>query len=127
MPSERYIELVAEYKSNGMDEKEARNIARMQVMRESKKNPAARAPKKKTPTKKKSSPRKVKKSDVVIPDFVKSFNVTTRAAWVKAQSTDSRKNAIRATCLLCVGGSGTEVKNCTAENSCPLWKYRITG
>lgn len=35
----------------------------------------------------------------------------------------TRREAIRAKCLDCCGGSIAEVRHCTLE-SCPLWRYR---
>jgi len=36
----------------------------------------------------------------------------------------ARKQAIRAKCLDCCGGSRAEVKRCANED-CPLWPYRL--
>ena len=45
-----------------------------------------------------------------------------RRAWAKR----SRKSAIRAFCLACVGYSPSEVTNCTAP-ACSLYEYRLKG
>lgn len=36
----------------------------------------------------------------------------------------SRKKAIRALCLMCMGGAPSEVKRCTSKE-CPLHPYRM--
>ena len=62
------------------------------------------------------------------PPTVEHYNPTTKNAWwtAKKESPKSRKKAIRAMCLLCLGGSTKEVKDCT-QPECPLWAFRITG
>lgn len=70
---------------------------------------------------------KAKKKDTQYPGFVAGFNTTTKSVWLRAKNGNSRKSAIRAHCLMCVGGSVKEVKDCSAEETCPLWKFRITG
>ncbi len=74
----------------------------------------------------KETTKKTSKKDTIYPPIVAGYNPTTRSAWLKATKTNSRKSAIRAMCLMCVGGSVKEVKDCTAPY-CPLFKYRITG
>jgi hypothetical protein len=37
----------------------------------------------------------------------------------------TRKQAIRAKCLDCCGGSRAEVKRCESEDCCALWPYRL--
>ncbi len=49
-----------------------------------------------------------------------------RGRYRRASTGRSRKAAIRAFCLECVGWSSKEVKLCTSPG-CPLFKYRITG
>jgi hypothetical protein len=44
------------------------------------------------------------------------------AAWVGR----SRKSAIRAFCLECVGWQPSEVRRCTAR-TCPLYEFRVAG
>ena len=67
-----------------------------------------------------------KRKEIEFPDIVKNYPSMTRKAWQKSQVTNSRKNAIRTMCLLCCGGSATEVAECT-QPACPLYKFRITG
>ena len=116
--------LKEQFMAEGMSEKKARDKAKMQVAREKK------AALKSTPAKRKTSKKKVasKKAlkEALHPQIL-GYNVTTQNAFIKAQTTNSRKNAIRSMCLLCVGGSVKEVKDCTAQDTCPLWKFRITG
>jgi hypothetical protein len=68
------------------------------------------------------------KSKREYPPSVAGYNPTTKSAWwnAKVENPKSRKKAIRAMCLLCLGGSTKEVKDCTMEE-CPLYKFRITG
>lgn len=73
-----------------------------------------------------SAGEKVEKYSDEIPQFVKNFNTITQAAWLKSQKSKSRKFAIRAMCLMCVGGSANDVKTCTDKN-CPLYQFRIKG
>lgn len=61
-----------------------------------------------------------------VPKDIQFLGDRTVRAWTKAQKSNSRKNAIRAMCLICVGGVSKEVSLCTAKD-CPLWKYRLTG
>ncbi len=70
--------------------------------------------------------KKTTKKKVEYPPTIAGYNPTTRVAWSRAMTTNSRKNAIRAMCLLCLGGSPSDVKTCTEKN-CPLWKFRIKG
>ena len=37
----------------------------------------------------------------------------------------TRKQAIRAKCLDCCGGSRAEVKRCESEDRCKLWRFRL--
>ena len=62
------------------------------------------------------------------PPIIEGYNTTTKNAWwnAKVENPKSRKKAIRSMCLLCLGGSVKEVKDCS-DNSCPLWEFRITG
>lgn len=80
---------------------------------------------KKTTKKTDSTPRAPK--GIEYPSTVKGYNSTTKSIWHKAMTTNSRKSAIRAMCLMCLGGSVKEVKDCTEGNKCPLWKFRLTG
>ena len=52
--------------------------------------------------------------------------VKYRKLYQRAWSGSSRKAAIRAQCLECVGWLPREVKLCTAP-ACPLYKYRLKG
>lgn len=45
-----------------------------------------------------------------------------RSAWTRR----SRKAAIRAFCLACVGWQPSEVRNCTAR-TCSLYEFRLRG
>ena len=67
-----------------------------------------------------------KRKEIVYPDIVDGYPEQTKKTWLKAQNSNSRKTAIRAMCLLCLGGSAKEVATCT-QPACPLYKYRITG
>lgn len=69
---------------------------------------------------------KNKKTSIEYPIQVNGCNATTKNAWLKTQSGKSRKNAIRAMCLLCVGGATKEVVDCSAS-WCPLFQFRLTG
>jgi len=62
------------------------------------------------------------------PITVEHYNATTRNAWwnAKKEYPKSRKKAIRAMCLLCLGGSVKDIKGCTSPD-CPLYTFRITG
>ncbi len=117
----------------GMNLKEAKVKARMQAAREKKAALRGDAEKKATKKTAKKTVEKVekktrgKKATKELHPFVAGFNTTTKSAWNKSQGTNSRKFAIRAMCLMCVGGSVKEVKECSAEKTCPLWKFRITG
>lgn len=104
--------------ANGMSPTKAKTKAKMQAMRE--KKSALKA------TTKKKTSKRTTKPKLVIPEIVAGYNSTTQNAWKKAKNSKSRKFAIRAMCLMCLGGSGSEVKNCTAED-CPLFQFRITG
>lgn len=81
---------------------------------------------KSTPTEKVVKKKKISKKDIVYPTGIAGYNTTTKSAWLKSQNSTSRKHAIRAMCLMCVGGSGKEVTNCSMM-SCPLYQFRITG
>lgn len=116
--------LAEEFIANGMDPVKAKNKAKMQIARE-KKAALKSAPAKRKTTKKKVASKKALKE--ALHDQIKGYNTTTQNAFIKAQESNSRKNSIRAMCLLCVGGSVKEVKECTAQDTCPLWKFRITG
>ena len=67
-----------------------------------------------------------KKTPTEFPRIVESYPSNTRKKWLQAKNSNSRKAAIRAMCLMCLGGSAKEVANCTADY-CPLYKFRITG
>ena len=67
-----------------------------------------------------------KKKEYEYPETIAGYPSTTRKKWLQAQNTNSRKNAIRAMCLLCLGGSPKEVAECSSP-TCQLFKYRITG
>ncbi len=47
-----------------------------------------------------------------------------RDVYGRAMTGESRKAAIRAHCLMCVGWNAAEVDKCTAPD-CPLFKYRL--
>ncbi len=64
--------------------------------------------------------------DSKYPPGIRGYNLTTKRIWERAMKTNSRKTAIRAMCLMCVGGSAKFVTECTCK-TCPLWKHRITG
>lgn len=49
-----------------------------------------------------------------------------RANYEAAMEGTSRKKAIRAHCLACMGWNAEEVKVCT-DKECPLWRFRISG
>ena len=49
-----------------------------------------------------------------------------RGLYGRAWRRSSRKAAVRAKCLECVGWLPTEVEACTSPN-CPLFRYRING
>lgn len=70
--------------------------------------------------------RKGKKDEYEYPRFINGFPDSVRKLWRRAIEGNSRKTAIRAQCLICCGGSPSEVKNCTMP-TCTLYKYRITG
>lgn len=61
-----------------------------------------------------------------VPDIVSHCGKSTTSIWRQAQASNSRKKAIRAMCLMCVGGSAKEVRLCSSTD-CPLHKFRITG
>ena len=67
-----------------------------------------------------------KRTPIVYPPTVADYPASTKKKWLEAKNSNSRKSAIRAMCLLCLGGSPKEVAACTAPD-CPLFKYRITG
>ncbi len=48
-----------------------------------------------------------------------------RDVYRRAMTGGSRKAAIRAHCLMCVGWVSAEVDRCTAPD-CPLFKYRLS-
>jgi len=105
--------------ASGESPAKAKVKAKMQVAREKKVSNKA--------TTKKTTKKKVtKKEKTPLPKVVAGYNTTTQNAWLKAKEGKSRKFAIRAFCLMCLGGSGTEVKACTAPE-CPLFQFRITG
>lgn len=54
-----------------------------------------------------------------IPDLYKSTYATAKRG-------RSRRAAIRAHCLMCVGWNSAEVRLCTAPD-CPLYPYRLGG
>ena len=47
-----------------------------------------------------------------------------QAIYRRAMQGRSRKDAIRASCLVCANWVAPEVRLCPAEN-CPLWHYRL--
>ena len=116
----RVTVIADQFIADGMDSDKAKVKARMQFARE-KKSALQAGPKKRT-TKKSTS----KKDKIIIPEMVAGYNSTTQNAWKKAAASNSRKFAIRAMCLLCLGGSVKDVKTCTSKD-CPLYKFRITG
>lgn len=61
-----------------------------------------------------------------VPEKIRFLGHRTATAWQKAMRSNSRKNAIRAFCLECVGGDGREVAACSAKD-CSLWKFRLKG
>lgn len=67
-----------------------------------------------------------RKVEIEYPPIVEHYPAATKKAWLKAQNSNSRKNAIRAMCLLCCGGSAKEVSLCSSPD-CPLYKFRING
>jgi hypothetical protein len=67
------------------------------------------------------------KKKIKYPESVAGYPTIAKNAWQKGQETPgSRRFAIRAMCLLCVGGSPKEVTACTAP-WCPLFKFRVKG
>lgn len=100
--------------STGMTQEEAKVVAKINLGIDTQKSETVVKQKRKS------------KNEIVMPDIVKGYNTTTRSAWLKSQNGSSRKFAIRAMCLMCVGGSYKEVQSCTASY-CPLHKFRITG
>lgn len=71
-------------------------------------------------------PKRRKKEEIEYPSGIKGLPDTVRKLWKRAMDGNSRKTAIRAQCLICCGGSPSEVKNCSMH-TCTLHKYRITG
>ena len=116
--------------ADGMDIQSAKDQARINLGMEVVKRTSSRAvpasPRAIGEDGKVSRKPKVSKKDAVYPREIVGYNSTTKSAWLKSQNSTSRKHAIRAMCLLCVGGSGKEVIACTIT-SCPLYKFRITG
>lgn len=115
--------LAEQFIAEGMDPKEAKVKARMQIARE------AKVALKSTPaTTKKTTRAKTtkKKKTVELPSIVEGYNTTTQNIWKRAKTSNSRKTAIRAMCLMCCGGSAKEVQHCSAEY-CPLYAFRIKG
>lgn len=55
-------------------------------------------------------------------DVPAAYRHLYRSAWTGR----SRKAAIRAFCLACVGWQPKEVRNCTAL-TCPLYEFRLRG
>jgi len=55
-------------------------------------------------------------------DVPRKFRGLYKRAWAGA----SRKAAVRAFCLECVGWSEDEVRRCTAP-ACPLYEFRLHG
>lgn len=49
-----------------------------------------------------------------------------RGVYERAIAGKSRKDAIRAHCLMCMGWDSTKVSQCTAH-ACPLHRYRLGG
>ena len=56
---------------------------------------------------------------------VSQIPVKFRGLYRRAMTGKSRKAAIRAHCLMCVGWQASEVAKCTAP-SCPLYAYRMS-
>ena len=111
--------LAEQYIADGMDPDKAKKKAKVEIAKQ-KKLAIKAAP---TKTKKKTGRKKRE-----YPRLVEDYNTTTKNAWwnAKKENPKSRKKAIRAMCLMCVGGSTKEAKECTADY-CPLWAFRITG
>ena len=67
-------------------------------------------------------------SKVQIDKWIETYDIGTafHAKYREAQTTNSRKAAIRAMCGMCMGGSTKGIKDCTSP-SCPLYRFRITG
>ena len=61
-----------------------------------------------------------------VPERIMHLGNRTAKAWQKAHRSNSRKFAIRAFCLECVGGDNKEVAACSAKD-CTLWRFRISG
>lgn len=112
----RIAELVEEMVANGIDPKSANAKAISKIARESRN--------KNTVVKKKE--KKNKPLVVVTPPMVDFMGETTKNMYEKSMSGNSRKYAIRAFCLMCMGGSAHEVRDCTCI-SCPLHKFRLKG
>jgi len=55
-------------------------------------------------------------------DVPAAYRHLYRSAWTGR----SRKAAIRAFCLACVGWQPSEVRNCTSP-ACPLYEFRLRG
>ena len=60
------------------------------------------------------------------PKYVRQVPRKYRAIYERATSGKSRKAAVRAFCLECVGWQAREVDLCTSPG-CPLYPYRLTG
>lgn len=58
-----------------------------------------------------------------IKDRASSYNPTSRVIYKRAMTGRSRKDAMTAFCVMCMGYSSSEVKNCT-DLACPLFPYR---
>jgi len=61
-----------------------------------------------------------------VPERIRFLGIRPAKAWQKAMKSNSRKFAIRAFCLECVGGDNTEVAACSAKD-CTLWRFRLKG
>lgn len=122
--------IMEELIAKGMDPAEAKikakDLAAKEKIEKSKVISTKRASAKGTIKKRTNAKERKEKFKGDMPDFVQGFNATTQGAWIKSQTGKSRKHAIRAHCLMCVGGSAADVKNCTMP-SCPLFQFRITG
>lgn len=66
--------------------------------------------------------------DTCVPTGVNGYDIPQkyRDLYARAMRGKSRKAAVRAHCLMCVGWNAAEVRLCTARN-CPLFPYREVG
>ncbi len=61
-----------------------------------------------------------------IEKLAKDFPEPYRGHYLKAMEGKSRRAAIRANCLMCMGYHSLDVQKCTAP-ACPLYPYRTGG